>query len=79
LTWAPFAPILVSVQTTTPMTFSTFPELLSACTDPNNGTIRWSTACQTAKDHGVWEEFCTEYGTKPFRVDTGELLTWLGY
>jgi len=62
-----------------PMASSTFPELLSACTDPNNGTIRWSTACQTAKDHGVWEDFCTEYGTKPFRVDTGELLTWLGY
>jgi hypothetical protein len=61
------------------MTFSTFPEILSAITDPRNGTIRWSTACQSAKDHGVWDDFCAEYGTVPFRVDTGELLEWLGY
>ena len=61
------------------MATSTFPELLGACTDPDNGTIRWSTACQAAQDHNLWAEFCAAYGTVPFRVDTGELLTWLGY
>lgn len=61
------------------MASSTFPELLTACTDPDNGTIRWSTACQAAQDHNLWAEFCAAYGTVPFRVDTGELLEWLGY
>ena len=61
------------------MATSTFPELLGACTDPSTGTLRWSTACQAAQDHNLWAEFCATYGTVPFRVDTGELLTWLGY
>lgn len=57
----------------------TFAEILWNCTDPENGTIRWSTACQAAKEHGLWDDFRTEYGTVPFRVDTGEFLVWLGY
>ena len=61
------------------MTFSTFPEILWNCTDPANGTIRWSTACQAAKDHGLWDDFRTCYGSVPFLVDTGEFLVWLGY
>jgi hypothetical protein len=61
------------------MTFTTFPDLIDACTDPANGTIRWSTACQAAKDHGLWDDFRTDYGTAPFRVDAGEFLVWLGY
>jgi hypothetical protein len=61
------------------MTFSTFPDILSNCTDAN-GTIRWSTACQAAKDHGLWEDFRTDYGTTAFGpVDAGEFLAWLGY
>ena len=58
----------------------TFPDILRNLTD-DNGTIPWSIACQTAKDHGVFEDFRTEYGTtaKFGRVDTGEFLIWLGY
>jgi len=61
------------------MTFPTFPEILWNCTNPANGTIRWSTACQAAKDHGLWDDFRTCYGSVPFLVDTGEFLVWLGY
>ena len=61
------------------MTYPVFRDLIEACTDPDNGTIRWSTACQAAKDHGLWDDFRTDYGTVPFRVDAGEFLVWLGY
>jgi hypothetical protein len=61
------------------MHFSAFPEILWNCTNPENGTIRWSSACQAAKDHSCWDDFRTDYGTVPFRVDTGEFLVWLGY
>jgi len=63
-----------------PMTFATFPDLLAACTD-ENGCIRWGTACQAAKDHGLWDDFRTDYGTtvKFGPVDAGEFLVWLGY
>ena len=58
----------------------TFPQILKSCSD-SSGTIRWSTACQSAKDHGLWDDFRTDYGvTAAFgRVDTGEFLIWLGY
>jgi len=61
-------------------TFSIFPEIIANCTD-DNGQIRWSTACQAAKDHGIFEDFKTEYGvTAAFGgVDAGEFLTWMGY
>jgi len=59
---------------------ATFAEILWNCTD-DNGTILWSTACQAAKEHGLWDDFRTDYGTtaKFGRVDTGEFLVWLGY
>jgi hypothetical protein len=62
------------------MLFSTFPELIANCTDAN-GCIRWSTAVQSAKDHGILEDFRSEYGvTATFGgVDAGEFLTWMGY
>ena len=58
----------------------TFSEILWNCTD-DNGTIRWSTACQAAKEHGLWDDFRTDYGTTAAfgGVDTGEFLVWLGY
>ena len=63
------------------MTFPAFPDLIAACTDPSNGTIRWGTACQAAKDHGLWDDFRTDYGTTSRfgPVDAGEFLIWLGY
>jgi hypothetical protein len=63
------------------MTYPVFRDLIEACTDPSNGTIRWSTACQAAKDHGLWDDFRTDYGmTASFGgVDAGEFLVWLGY
>ena len=59
---------------------TTFPQILESCSDAN-GTILWATACQSAKDHGLWDDFRTDYGvTAAFgRVDTGEFLVWLGY
>ena len=65
---------------TAPMPSVTFPLILKSCADAN-GTIPWSTACQSAKDHGLWDDFRTDYGqTAAFgRVDAGEFLIWLGY
>jgi hypothetical protein len=57
---------------------SIFSELIWNCA-ANDGTIQWSTACQAAKDHSLWDDFRTDYGTNPFRVDAGEFLEWLGY
>ena len=63
------------------MRSATFSQILWNCTNPDNGTIRWSTACQAAKEHGLWDDFRTDYGqTASFGgVDTGEFLEWLGY
>jgi hypothetical protein len=60
---------------------TTFPQILWNCTNPDNGTIQWSTACQAAKEHGLWDDFRTDYGTTASfgGVDTGEFLVWLGY
>jgi hypothetical protein len=60
------------------MSSVTFPAILKSCSDAN-GTIRWSTACQSAKDHGLFDDFRTDYGTSFGRVDAGEFLIWLGY
>jgi hypothetical protein len=62
------------------MTFQIFPEIIENCTDAN-GCIRWSTAHQAAKDHGILEDFRSEYGvTATFGgVDAGEFLIWMGY
>ena len=57
-----------------------FSQILLNCAD-DNGQIRWSTACQAAKEHGLFDDFRTEYGvTAAFGgVDAGEFLVWLGY
>jgi hypothetical protein len=62
-------------------TLMTFPDLISSITNPSNGTIRWSTALQAAMEHGLMDDFRTEYGTtdKFGPVDAGEFLVWLGY
>lgn len=59
---------------------STFPAIVWNCAD-DNGCIRWSTACQAAKDHDLWDDFRTDYGTTARfgPVDAGEFLSWLGY
>jgi hypothetical protein len=58
----------------------TFPQILLNCAD-DNGQIRWSAAAMAAKEHGLWDDFRTEYGmTAAFGgVDAGEFLVWLGY
>lgn len=57
----------------------TFSDILFNCSD-DNGTIRWSTACQAAKEHSLWDDFRTEYaGLVGQRIDAGEFLVWLGY
>ena len=66
-------------MTTAPMD-QVFADILRNCAD-DNGQIRWSTAVQAAKEHGLWDDFRTEYGvTAAFGgVDVGEFLTWMGY
>jgi hypothetical protein len=59
------------------MTYADF--LLSAADDC--GTIAWNAARSVAIEHGLFDDFRTEYGiTQHFgRVDAGEFLVWLGY
>lgn len=57
----------------------TFADIILNAAD-DNGTIRWSTACQAAKEHSLWDDFRTEYSSMVGqRVDAGEFLVWLGY
>jgi hypothetical protein len=59
------------------MTFSD--TLLNAADD--NGQISWPAARMVAIEHGLFDDFRTEYGvTAAFGgVDAGEFLVWLGY
>jgi len=59
----------------------TFAQILWNATNPETGTIRFSTAAQAAKEHGLWDDFRSDYATlSQFGgVDTGEFLEWLGY
>jgi len=59
----------------------TFPELIDSITNPENGTIYWIEAAHAAKQHGLWDDFRTDYGTTASfgGVDAGEFLVWLGY
>lgn len=63
------------------MTCSTFPALIAEITNPDNGTIYWIEAAYAAKQHGLWDDFRTDYGTTASfgGVDAGEFLVWLGY
>ena len=68
---------LASPTATDPVTFSE--SLLSHAND--NGCIPWIEAAYAAKQHGLWEDFRTDYGTTSAfgGVDAGEFLVWLGY
>lgn len=59
---------------------ATFSEMLWNCAD-DNGCIHWVAARRVAIDHGLWDDFRTDYGTtdKFGPVDAGEFLVWLGY
>ena len=61
-------------------TLMTFSETLLEFAD-DNGQIRWIDAAYAAKEHGLFDDFRTEYGvTAAFGgVDAGEFLVWLGY
>ena len=63
------------------MTDSTFTAEIAAITNPSNGTICWIDAAYAAKQHGLWDDFRTDYGTTASfgGVDAGEFLVWLGY
>ena len=77
----PFRGAILNKSTNTnPMTSEVFSQILHNCSN-DNGQIRWSTACQAAKDHGVWDDFRSQYGTTATfgGVDVGEFLDWLGY
>ena len=58
----------------------TFSENLLKFAD-DNGQIRWSAARMVAIEHGLFDDFKTEYGTTASfgGVDAGEFLVWLGY
>ena len=59
----------------------TFPDQIAEITNPDNGTIFWIEAAHAAKQHGLWDDFRTDYGTTSAfgGVDAGEFLVWLGY
>ncbi len=58
----------------------TFSETLLNAAD-ENGCITWIAARYLAIQHGLFDDFRTEYGvTSKFGpVDAGEFLVWLGY
>lgn len=58
----------------------TFSESLLYSAD-DNGCIPWIAALNVAKQHGLFDDFRTDYGvTAKFgSVDAGEFLVWLGY
>jgi hypothetical protein len=59
---------------------STFSEMILGQAD-DAGQIYWHRARAVALQHGLWEDFRTDYGsTASFGgVDAGEFLVWLGY
>lgn len=58
----------------------TFPEALFSLTDDWNGTISWQQAESAAALHKMTADFWADYGhLKGERIDTGELLVWMGY
>ena len=58
----------------------TFSDLLWDHTDPANDTIAWHLALEAADLHSCLYDFRKEYGhLQGERIDTGELLIWLGY
>jgi hypothetical protein len=63
------------------MTFPTFHDLIASITNPENGTIYWIEAANAAKQHGLWDDFKTDYGTTSHfgGIDAGEFLVWMGY
>jgi hypothetical protein len=61
---------------------TTFPDLMWWHTDEGNGTCAWHIAMEAADLHGpdCLYDFRLDYGhLQGERIDTGELLAWLGY
>jgi hypothetical protein len=59
---------------------TTFPDILWDCTHPANDTVEWHIAEESAAIHSLTPEFQADYGhLAGERIDTGELLVWLGY
>ena len=57
----------------------TTPDVIEAYTD-ENGTVAWNYAKTFARMHSLEREFVAEYGImEGQRVDSGELLNWMGY
>ena len=58
------------------MTDPCFPAQIAEITNPDNGTIYWIEAAYAAKQHGLWDDFRTDYGTTASfgGVDAGEFL-----
>lgn len=59
---------------------TTFSDLIWDCTDDSNGTCSWNIAAEAAAWHRLLTEFVADYGhLAGERIDSGELLAWLGY
>jgi hypothetical protein len=61
---------------------TTFSDLVWTHTDDRNGTCAWHIAVEAATLHGpeTLYDFRLDYGhLAGERIDTGELLVWLGY
>ncbi len=59
---------------------TTFRQILLNCANDQD-VILFSTACQAAKEHGLWDDFRTDYGTLSAfgGINVHEFLEWLGY
>jgi|GWRWMinimDraft_13_1066021.scaffolds.fasta_scaffold09569_2 hypothetical protein len=62
------------------MTYSpSYSDLVMGAADDQDGTLSWALACCIAVGHSCIDQFYIDYGVRPFRVDAGEFLVWLGY
>ena len=63
-----------------PMTCSpSYSDLVMGAADEYDGTLSWHTAVLIAAGHSCLDQFHIDYGVRPFCVDAGEFLVWLGY
>jgi hypothetical protein len=62
------------------MTYSpSYSDLVMGAADEYDGTLSWHTAVLIAAGHSCLDQFHIDYGVRPFCVDAGEFLVWLGY
>ena len=78
---SPLVFILTEVHTPPePMTYSpSYSDLVMGAADEYDGTLSWHTAVLIAAGHSCLDQFHIDYGVRPFCVDAGEFLVWLGY